>query len=524
MRILNLMITLTRTCKHCLWVLSSFIFTVANGQQFVNGGFDLHPDYGENDGSVSCFFYSQEYLDNAREEDPSGACFGSINWQSRGAPNLYTEKIAGFDSLNFNGQGGICLFVPQPFNYTPNRRELSMRAGMNLDTMMNFGWSMELTEALDPDRAYSLAVSMNRVEHWRIRSYDSLDFFRSSVQWYLRIGISESPNIEGDSIGVITKDNYIGTLDSYFSYGPNWPGWIEVEQYNRHRRFKCDLLNRGRAGKYLTFRFVSEPIIGEYITEPRSTFTCEKQNQYRIGFMVLDDFKIEVDTRIEVLKTDTCMGDSLIYTLSTNNPNSKHFWSTGDTTNEIGVSESGTYWVQILNGIDVSTDTVTLEIEKPQINIVDKHVYDLCEGSTNILEANYENTKWFIGDTLLHIGKRLAYVPTTSEFILVKLDNGCLYEDTLWIEIGPCGKLYLPNAFSPNSDGLNELFKPITLGIEEYTMQIYNRYGQQIADLDQTSEGWDAADAPQGAYMVILRAKGTNNEWYNVKSTVTVVR
>ena len=274
----------------------------------------------------------------------------------------------------------------------------------------------------------------------------------------------------------------------------------------------------------MTFRFVSEPIIGDYITEPRSTFTCEKQNQYLMGQILLDNFKIEVDTRIKVSKTDTCTGDSMIYTLSTNNPNSKHLWSTGDTTNEIGVSESGTYWVQILNGIDVSTDTVTLEIEKPEINIVDKHVYDLCEGSTYVLEANYENTNWFIGDTLLHIGKRLVYVPTHSKSILVKLDNGCLYEDTLWIETGPCGKLYLPNAFSPNSDGLNELFRPITLGIEEYTMQIYNRYGQQIADLDQTSEGWDAADAPQGAYMVILRAKGTNNEWYNVKSTVTVVR
>jgi len=525
MLISNLVIELKRTCKHCLWVLSSFIFTVACGQQIVNGGFDLHPDFTENENNVSCFFYSQEYLDNVRQGDPTGRCFDIGNWLSQGAPGLYTEKIAGFDSLNFDHQGGGCLFRARALNYTRFRRELYLRAVMNLDTMKNFGWSMELTEALDPDKAYSLAVSMNREVGGRFSiPYDSLDFFQPILKWYLRIGVSESPNIEGDSIGVITKDNYIGTLDSYFRYGPDWPGWIEVEQYNRHRRFKCDLLNRGRAGKYLTFRFVSEPIIGDYITEPRSTFTCEKQNQYLMGQILLDNFKIEVDTRIKVSKTDTCTGDSMIYTLSTNNPNSKHLWSTGDTTNEIGVSESGTYWVQILNGIDVSTDTVTLEIEKPEINIVDKHVYDLCEGSTNILEANYENTNWFIGDTLLHIGKRLAYVPTHSKSILVKLDNGCLYEDTLWIETGPCGKLYLPNAFSPNSDGLNELFRPITLGIEEYTMQIYNRYGQQIADLDQTSEGWDAADAPQGAYMVILRAKGTNNEWYNVKSTVTVVR
>jgi gliding motility-associated-like protein len=524
MQILNLKIRLKRTCKHCLWVLSIFIFGVASGQQFVNGGFDLHPDYTENEYYVGCSFYSQEYLDNVRQGDPTGRCFDSRNWLSVGTPNLYTEKIAGFDTLNFNHQGGVCQLKPRALNYTRFRRELHLMASMNLDTMMNFGWSMELTEALDPDRAYSLAVSMNRNYHGHWRSYDTLDFFQPNLQWYLRIGVSESPYIEGDSIGVLTKDNYIGNLDSYFRYWPDVPGWEEYEQYERHRRFKCNLLNRGTSDKYLTFKFISEPVFGDFITEPRSTFTCEKATQYLYNNMMLDDFKLEVDTRIEVSKTDTCSGDSMIYTLSTNTPNSKHLWSTGDTTSEIGVSESGTYWVQILNGVDVSTDTITVEIEKPEINIVDKHRYDLCIGSAYELEANYENTNWFIGDTLLHVGKILAYVPTTSESILVKLDNGCLYEDTLWIETGPCGKLYLPNAFSPNSDGLNELFRPITLGIEEYTMQIYNRYGQQIADLDQNSAGWDAADAPQGAYMVIIRAKGTDNEWYDIKSTVTVLK
>ncbi len=84
--------------------------------------------------------------------------------------------------------------------------------------------------------------------------------------------------------------------------------------------------------------------------------------------------------------------------------------------------------------------------------------------------------------------------------------------------------IFIPTAFSPNADNLNDVYRPVTFGIEQYQMQIYNRYGQQIADLDQTSAGWDAADTPQGAYMVIIRAKGTDNEWYNLKSTVTVIR
>ena len=104
----------------------------------------------------------------------------------------------------------------------------------------------------------------------------------------------------------------------------------------------------------------------------------------------------------------------------------------------------------------------------------------------------------------------------------------------MWLN-SPVGKLYvnnnvlclpykptvfIPTAFTPNGDNLNDVYRPVTFGIEQYQMRIYNRYGQLIADQDQTSSGWDAADAPMEAYMVTVRAKGT----YNLKQTVTVVR
>ena len=84
--------------------------------------------------------------------------------------------------------------------------------------------------------------------------------------------------------------------------------------------------------------------------------------------------------------------------------------------------------------------------------------------------------------------------------------------------------IFIPTAFSPNGDNLNEVYRPITFGITQYTMSIYDRYGQKVAELNQDSAGWDAADYPIGTYMVTLRAKGTDSKWYNAKETVTVVR
>ena len=84
--------------------------------------------------------------------------------------------------------------------------------------------------------------------------------------------------------------------------------------------------------------------------------------------------------------------------------------------------------------------------------------------------------------------------------------------------------IFIPTAFSPNGDNLNDVYRPITFGITQYTMSIYDRYGQKVAELNQDSPGWDAADYPIGTYMITLRAKGTDSKWYNAKETVTVVR
>jgi len=84
--------------------------------------------------------------------------------------------------------------------------------------------------------------------------------------------------------------------------------------------------------------------------------------------------------------------------------------------------------------------------------------------------------------------------------------------------------LFLPTAFTPNGDNLNDIWIPVTFGVEHYEVDIYNRYGQKIIHFTEQEAGWAAEDIAIGAYMVIIRAKGTDNEWYNEKSTVTVIK
>lgn len=92
---------------------------------------------------------------------------------------------------------------------------------------------------------------------------------------------------------------------------------------------------------------------------------------------------------------------------------------------------------------------------------------------------------------------------------------------------------YVPNAFTPNSDGRNEIFTPVIRGadVDHYTFRIWNRWGEMIFETNDLDEGWignvNGGDyyVPSGVYVwqVLLRNKYTGNDIEETGS-VTVIR
>lgn len=96
--------------------------------------------------------------------------------------------------------------------------------------------------------------------------------------------------------------------------------------------------------------------------------------------------------------------------------------------------------------------------------------------------------------------------------------------------------LWIPNAFSPNEDDLNTLFKPTAHfmkiidngSYETYEMTIYNRWGQLLFTTKEFNEGWDGTyesrACPPETYMYRIRAKGLDNVIYNHTGYVRLMR
>ena len=107
--------------------------------------------------------------------------------------------------------------------------------------------------------------------------------------------------------------------------------------------------------------------------------------------------------------------------------------------------------------------------------------------------------------------------------------NGCNDMSTYTFRISDSSGVILPNIFSPNGDGINDVFKPITRGISSMKGWVYNRYGNLITSWDRPNGFWDGyttsgMECRVGEYFVIIEASGFDGKSYKLKSTITLVK
>lgn len=91
-------------------------------------------------------------------------------------------------------------------------------------------------------------------------------------------------------------------------------------------------------------------------------------------------------------------------------------------------------------------------------------------------------------------------------------------------------KLEMPNAFSPNGDGINDIYRAKNnyQSIVEFDAYIFNRWGQKLYEWHDPAGGWDGKfngkDVKQGVYFVLVKAKGADGRKYNIKKDVNLLR
>ena len=93
-------------------------------------------------------------------------------------------------------------------------------------------------------------------------------------------------------------------------------------------------------------------------------------------------------------------------------------------------------------------------------------------------------------------------------------------------------KLEFPNAFSPNGDGINDIYRAKQpdgyKSIVEFHAYIFNRWGQKLYEWTDVSQGWDGnykgSPVKEGVYFVLVKARGADGREYNIKRDINLLR
>jgi len=107
--------------------------------------------------------------------------------------------------------------------------------------------------------------------------------------------------------------------------------------------------------------------------------------------------------------------------------------------------------------------------------------------------------------------------------------NGCSDTASYSFYLSDSSGINFPNIFTPNADGINDVFKPIARGIKTMKVYIYSRYGNLVYNWDAPNGFWDGYTTAgilcqSGTYFYVLEAEGFDGKHYSHKSYLTLIR
>ncbi|MCB9185148.1 MAG: gliding motility-associated C-terminal domain-containing protein [Flavobacteriales bacterium] len=110
-------------------------------------------------------------------------------------------------------------------------------------------------------------------------------------------------------------------------------------------------------------------------------------------------------------------------------------------------------------------------------------------------------------------------------------DNGCVSSDSIWVRVEPEVRFWVPNAFTPNGDRINDTWGPKAFGMSEYEIWVYDRWGNLMFHSEDPFEKWDGSkdnkgnhDPVNGVYAYRILARSVKSTYIKEFGHVTILK
>jgi gliding motility-associated-like protein len=250
---------------------------------------------------------------------------------------------------------------------------------------------------------------------------------------------------------------------------------------------------------------------GDYSVEITNASGCSA-----ISNTVIVSFNASISVGIYNATPFPCEGD-VVYLSTTQNFNQID-WTTGESGIQIAVTSSGNYGVTVVSsgGCTASKNIDIDFLPKPMVEAGDNIASDCVNGV--LLQGIGDGTPtWEPALGLSNVNTfDVKAFPTNTTIYYLTVDNGtCKATDSLIVS-AECSSVYMPSAFTPNGDGLNDVFKAFGMDLQDFKLVIYNRWGEKIFQSQDIDLGWDGtykgAPSPLGLYIWELEAADKNGK------------
>lgn len=253
----------------------------------------------------------------------------------------------------------------------------------------------------------------------------------------------------------------------------------------------------------------------ELTVKSAGTYAIEVSN---CGKLFRDTIVVNVMNKPSVfVGNDTTVCEDVALSLSPRvNQGTSFFWSTGETSQQIVAKDPGQYILQVFNGRHCMTsDSITIDhVAQPQIFADSQQI--LCAVDQWVLDAGNAGSSYLWDD-----GSSSRTLTVNQDGLYkVTVDNSfCVATDSInltFLAAAEClPQINIPNAFTPNNDGINDFLLLNYNKIEEIDLQVYDRTGKRVYQTQNKDFHWDGRSFGQplseGVYFLVLEYS-----YYNV--------
>jgi gliding motility-associated-like protein len=223
--------------------------------------------------------------------------------------------------------------------------------------------------------------------------------------------------------------------------------------------------------------------------------------------------------------TTICRGDSL--QLDAGAGYATYRWQNGSTAQWLWVADTGTYHVAVSDHSCENRDTIRISHHpEPKLNLPD--TVSVCDSDPVMLDVEIPGATYRWDDGSL-LPRREIQQPGVYR---VQVGHTCgVLEDSVVAITKLCACLLeMPDAFTPNGDGRNDVFGPVHPGcsFRKYRLTVYSRWGEKLFESTDPERGWhgDVKGNPtaEGVYVYLLHAVDAFGKLHQTSGTLTLLK